>query len=141
MNAAMTRHPAWQATGWREWAEALVNGGYPLAGCRVMGRFAGKPELPATLQDDHAPTTGDPDALAGDFARAPGDFALGLRLFRAQRAAGRREDALRTLATLSKLPGAPAYLGYLEARLRMATGDGVGAWEAWGRYLQHSGQG
>lgn len=139
MAAAMNRHPTWQSVGWREWAEALVLEDKPLEACRLANRFAPQPTLPTVLTTSPAPP-GDPDALARHFERVPGDFALGLRLFRAQRAAGRTDDALATLTTLSKPANAPAYLGFLEAQLRAQTGDGVGAWQAWERYLQGSGQ-
>lgn len=141
LTAILEKHPDWQPLAWRPWAAALAGAGEPERACALADHFAPTPTLPPALRDD-APlsTTTEPrsiEALERVFAGSRGGLAPGLELLRAQRAAGQRTEALATLRELSARAAAPpAYLFYLEARLRAEGRDWPRAWVAWEKYFE-----
>ncbi len=130
--ASMTLHPAWQALGWRWWAEARGRAGTPEAwqeACHIAARHLPKPDVPA-LEDSRSLAQLQ-RVVVGNFD----DAAAVLALYRAQRVAGDSAGALQTLHQITVRADAPSYFSYLEAQLATETGQWKTGWEAWERYL------
>ncbi|HST29348.1 MAG TPA: O-antigen ligase family protein [Chthoniobacterales bacterium] len=69
--------------------------------------------------------------LESQFRVAPDNYAIGYELYRAQKQAGRTDDALQTVRHFSEHRGAPPYWKYLEAQLWAEKQDYERAWKAW----------
>jgi O-antigen ligase len=129
--AQMTRRPQWQPWGWRWWADACARGGAYEEACRIATRFAMPPAVPAPGEGESLSRA----ELEQQAAAAPGDAALALRLYRAQKLAGDLPAALAALRGISAVPGAPAYFLYLQAIAAADAGDWTASWNAWQDYL------
>jgi hypothetical protein len=73
-----------------------------------------------------------PPALASaevGFAREPASIVAGYLQFRAQMAAEKPDDALRTLQALSALPNCPAYVAYLRGKILAGRAQWEAAWQ------------
>ncbi len=132
LTANMALHPAWQSLGWRWWAEACGRAGTPEAwreACNIVAPHIPKPDVP-TLEDSRSLVQ-----LQRATESNPDDAAAVLALYRAQRAADNRADALLGLHRIIARGDAPTYFSYLEAQLAMETGQWQTGWEAWQRFL------
>ena len=69
--------------------------------------------------------------LESQFRVAPDNYAIGYELYRAQKDAGRTDDALQTVRHFSEHRAAPAYWKYLEAQLWAEKQNYERAWKAW----------
>jgi O-antigen ligase len=127
----MARRPEWQPWGWRWWADACARGGAYEEACRIATRFATPPAVPAA-GDGESLSQADLEQQA---AAAPGDAALALRLFRAQKMTGDLPAARAALRRISAAPGAPAYFLYLQAVTAADAADWTASWNAWQDYL------
>ena len=137
LDAAMAAHPAWQKIGWRWWATACGKIGQEEQACGIARRYASSPRIPPTLSGTAMRPLAD---LEGEVARAPKDPAAALQLYRAQRAAGDSEAALRSLHRITVQRGCPPYFYYLEALQAAEVGQWVAGWDAWGQYLEQTSQ-
>ena len=133
--AQMKQRPQWQPWGWRWWADACARSGADEEACRIVARFAAPPVVPGPGEGESLARA----ELEQQAAAAPGDAALALRLYRAQKLAGDLPAALSALRRISAVPGAPAYFFYLQAVTAADAGDWPGSWEAWQEYLGASG--
>jgi O-antigen ligase/tetratricopeptide (TPR) repeat protein len=131
----MGKRPQWQAQGWRWWADACARGGAYEEACRIVTRFAVPPAVPSAGNVEPLPGA----ELAQQAEAAPGDAALALRLYRAQKQAGDLPAALTTLRRIRAVPGAPAYFLYLQALTAAEAGDWAASWNAWQDYLGATG--
>ena len=69
--------------------------------------------------------------LESQFRTAPDNYAIGYELYRAQKEAGRIDDALNTLRHFSERRNAPTYFKYLESQLWAEKQNYERAWNAW----------
>ena len=69
--------------------------------------------------------------LESQFRSAPDNYAVGYSLYRAQKQAGRIDDALETVRHFSEHSNSPAYWKYLEAQLWAEKQNYDRAWKAW----------
>ena len=130
--AGMSSHPAWQATGWRWWAEACARAETPEAwqtACKIVAPHVPKPDVP-TISDSRSLAQ-----LRRAAAVVSDDPALTLALYRAQQAAADLDGALTTVRRMTRRVDSPAYFTYFEAQLATDAGQWKIAWEAWQRYL------
>jgi O-antigen ligase len=129
--ARLARRPDWQRQAWRWWADASAHTGAYEQACGIVARFAPPPAVPALEEVETMPRT----ELEQEAAAAPGDAALALRLYAAEKKAGNGSAALAAVRRIAAVPGAPAYFHYLEATAAAETGDWEGSWNAWQEYL------
>ncbi|MEO5753477.1 MAG: O-antigen ligase family protein [Chthoniobacterales bacterium] len=130
---AVAAHPDWMEFAWpgaardhaqrREFQEAW----------EIVRQHAAKPPLPEAAAGESIAT------LEQKFAASPGDYAVGYALYRAQKEAGRTDDALATLRHFTALSDAPAYFYYLQAEGWAEKQNWERAWEAWQEYIAASG--
>jgi O-antigen ligase len=130
--ARMARRPDWQRLGWRWWADACGKQGDYQRGCEIDARFAPPPVLPRMEEVEVVPRAD----LAQEAAAAPGDAALALRLYAAEKKAGEWPAALAAVRRIAAVPDSPGYFHYLEALAAAQTGDWAGSWNAWQDYLR-----
>ena len=69
--------------------------------------------------------------LESQFRASPDNYAVGFELYRAQKQAGRIDDALNTVRHFSDRRSSPAYFHYLEAQLWAEKQNYDRAWSAW----------
>ena len=69
--------------------------------------------------------------LESQFRAAPDNYAIGYDLYRAQKQAGRTDDALQTIRHFSEHRAAPGYFRYIEAQLWAEKQNYERAWQAW----------
>jgi len=69
--------------------------------------------------------------LESQFRVAPDNYAIGYELYRAQKQAGRIDDALQTVRHFSEHRSSPAYFKYIEAELWVEKQNWERAWKAW----------
>jgi uncharacterized membrane protein len=69
--------------------------------------------------------------LESQFRGAPDNYAIGYELYRAQKQAGRTDDALQTVRHFSEHKASPAYFKYVEAELWAEKQNYERAWKAW----------
>jgi O-Antigen ligase len=69
--------------------------------------------------------------LESQFRASPDNYAIGYELYRAQKLAGRTDDALNTLRHFSERRNSPAYFKYLESQLWAEKQNYERAWKAW----------
>ncbi len=132
--AAMDGHPAWQALGWRWWADAAARSGTPeaaRAACEIVARYATKPEVPPA-GNAARPLMELQRELRAD---APEPAAV-LALYRAQVAANDPAGALDTLGKITPCADCPAYFHYLEAQTAAGLARWPESWRAWQQYLR-----
>jgi O-antigen ligase len=127
--AKLEASPEWRQDGW-QWLAMLHAERKDYEGaCRIARESSRGPTIPK-------PTATRPLAeLQRSFRLRPNDFATGLQLFSAQRAAGQSDDALETLRALQAVREAPSYLVFIEAELREERKEWEKAWAAWLRFL------
>ena len=77
--------------------------------------------------------------LESQFRVAPDNYAIGYELYRAQKQAGRIDDALQTVRHFSEHRSSPAYFKYIEAELWVEKQNWERAWKAWEAF--HAAQG
>jgi hypothetical protein len=69
--------------------------------------------------------------LESQFRVARDNYAIGYELYRAQKLAGRIDDALQTVRHFSEHRSSPAYFKYIEAELWVEKQNWERAWKAW----------
>jgi hypothetical protein len=69
--------------------------------------------------------------LESQFRASRDNYAIGYELYRAQKQAGRIDDALQTVRHFSEHKNSPAYFKYLEAQLWAEKQNYERAWKAW----------
>jgi hypothetical protein len=69
--------------------------------------------------------------LESQFRASPDNYAIGYELCRAQKQAGRIDDALQTVRHFSERNNSPAYFHFLEAQLWSEKQNYERAWNAW----------
>ena len=69
--------------------------------------------------------------LESQFRVAPDNYAIGYELYRAQKQAGRIDDALQTIRHFSEHKASPAYFKYIESQLWAEKQNYERAWKAW----------
>ena len=69
--------------------------------------------------------------LESQFRVSPDNYAIGYELYRAQKQAGRIDDALQTVRHFSEHKASPAYFKYIEAELWAEKQNWERAWKAW----------
>lgn len=126
--AEMSRHPDWLGDGWLLLARAEAAQGQYREALQLAQRFGPKPPLP-NLQEGRPLAT-----LEREFFLNRGDLLKGLALYRAQRLAGKNQDALETVRKLGALSSPPYYLQELESELEGELGHWEQAWVAWQTY-------
>jgi hypothetical protein len=118
-------HPELLPEGWRSAALLAVGRGAFQEACELASKYAPRPSFPPLTPDQSL------QALERQFSRQPQNLLTGIQLVRAQTAAGAQRDALRTLARIRQLPGAPSYLAFEQATLLTALKEWEQAWQIW----------
>lgn len=122
---AIQIRPDWQKQAWRFLAEYYAAQNDFQAAYETVRRFASPPLLPKV--ELH----GTRRELETQFLLAPDDLTKGLSLFTAQIQEEKTDDALETLRRMQRMPHAPSYLWFLEARSHARREDWENAWKAW----------
>ena len=95
------------------------------AAYELSERYTRPPAMPeVTSAASHRET------WSGTISSMPNDLQYGIDLFFAQRKLGRDKEALKTLLSLAKTPGRPAYILYLEAQIYGEQKEWEKAWQA-----------
>ncbi len=124
MNAALLEHPAWQTTGWKFLAQhQAAQEDFQMASLTAY-RYLPPPVMPTLTADQSL------NQLQTYFADHPHDIARGVMLAQMQTGLNRTEDALATLAVLSRQKDCPRYVYYLQGRLQMKMKQWQEAWSS-----------
>lgn len=126
--AAMNARPAWQALGWRWWADACARAGDFRQAVEIVTRFAPAPRLPPAPV--HPRTAED---LLSASAGSPDDPALAVQMYYARAAMPR--EARETVGRVAAERGCPTYFYWLHAQLLAEAQEWEPAWRAWESYL------
>jgi len=125
LNQEIQKHPDWLSYAWFGIAkyDASKNdfrAAYELA--QKYGELAALPRITskASLLE-----------LESQFRGAPDNYAIGYELYRAQKQAGRTDDALQTIRHFSEHKASPAYFKHIEADLWAEKQNYERAWKAW----------
>ena len=129
LSRAVQQNPNWLPYAWFGIAkyDASKNdfrGAYELT--RKYGEPAAMPRL-------NSPEKAESDLvrLESQFRASPDNYAIGYELYRAQKQAGRIDDALNTVRHFSDRRNSPTYFHYLEAELWAEKQNYDRAWNAW----------
>jgi O-antigen ligase len=128
---SVEQHPDWLSYAWFGIAkfDASKNdfhAAYDLA--EKYGEPAALPRLSSTVNSKFG---SDLMRLESQFRASPDSYAIGYELYRAQKQAGRTDDALQTVRHFSERKNTPAYWKYLEAELWAEKQTYDRAWNAW----------
>ena len=126
--AKLLAEPTWQEDGWPYLARAFAEQKEFERAYRLAMKFATVPALPQPVIGKQL------TELELAFKTRPDDISVGLDLYSTQRAAGKNDEAMATLAALGKLPHRPAYLAFLEAQFMADLDDWEKAWNAWWKF-------
>lgn len=125
LSRATAEHPDWLQYAWFGLAKSKA----------IKGDFRGAYELTERYGDPVAlpriNSSADILQLESQYRGAPDNYAIGFALYRAQKQAGRIDDALQTVRHFSEHGNSPAYWKYLEAQLWAEKQTYDRAWKAW----------
>jgi hypothetical protein len=126
LSREIEQHPNWLQYAWFGLAKYKASKGDFRGACQLMESYGEPVALPRI-------SSGTPDLLQleSQFRAAPDSYAIGYALYRAQKEAGRTDDALETVRHFSERANTPSYWKYLEAQLWADKGDYERAWKAW----------
>ncbi len=136
LSEAIRARPAWQAFGWRSWANAEHRLDHLPEACAIMAKHAPPPELPPAAPGEAKVSRAE---LEQGAAGNVGDPLFALRRFRARRSDGDLPGALAALRPITARADGPFYFSYLEAQTAGDAGLWSQAWEAWVRYADARG--
>ena len=135
LSRAVEQHPDWLSYAWFGIAKYRASkndfrGAYDLT--EKYGEPAAMPRFDTKTSDS------DLMRLESQFRASPDSYAIGYQLYRAQKQAGRIDDALTTVRHFSERRGTPGYWKYLESQLWVEKQSYDRAWNAWLKF--HQGQ-
>jgi hypothetical protein len=134
---AVQQHPTWLSYAWFGIAKYdAVKGDFRAA--YDLGQKYGEP---APMPRITASGSGQPDLiqLESKFRGSPDNYMIGYELYRAQKQAGRTDDALQTVRHFSERKGTPAYWSFAEAELWAEEQSYERAWSAWVKFHETQG--
>ena len=119
------QHPDWLPYAWFGLAKSKASQGDFRGAYGLTERYGEPAPLPRINSG------ADILQLESQFRSAPDNYAVGYSLYRAQKQAGRIDDALQTVRHFSERSNSPAYWKYLEAQLWAEKQTYDRAWSAW----------
>jgi hypothetical protein len=130
LNRAIEQHPDWCSYAWFGIAkyDAVKNDFH--AAYDLAQKYGDPPAMPRFSSSTN-PGGLDLIRLESQFRASPDSYAIGYDLYRAQKQAGRTDDALQAVRHFSERKDTPAYWKYLEAQLWAEKQDYDRAWKAW----------
>jgi tetratricopeptide (TPR) repeat protein len=125
LSRATEAHVDWLPYAWFGLAKYHASKNDFKAACELTERYGEPVALPRVSSN------ADLLQLESQYRVAPDNFAIGYELYRAQKHAGRIDDALQTVRHFSERANSPAYWKYLEAQLWAEKQNYERAWKAW----------
>jgi hypothetical protein len=129
LQRAIEQHPTWISYAWfgiakYDASKKDFRAAYDLT--QKYGEPALMPRISSTAKGDS-----DLLRLESQFRASSDNYAIGYALYRAQKQAGRTDDALQTVRHFSERKASPAYWRYLESQLWTEKQNYERAWAAW----------
>ena len=129
LERAIEQHPAWISYAWFGIAKYDASRNDFRAAYDLTQKY-GEPALMPRM-NSAAKSDFDLLRLESQFRASPDNYAIGYALCRAQKQAGRADDALQTVRHFSERKGSPAYWRYLESQLWAEKQNYERAWKTW----------
>jgi hypothetical protein len=123
--AAIEQHPKWLEYAWLGMSKYYAQKKDFRAAYELTQRYGEPVALP------RVEGTSSIDDLQKRLYGSPDNYGVGYALYRAQKQAGRLDDALLTARHFSERVNAPAYFHYLEAQCWAEKENWERAWSAW----------
>src|ERR1700730_3697754 len=130
LKRAIEQHPDWSSYAWFGIAKYDAGKNDFHAAYDLAQKYGEPPAMPRFSSSTN-PGGLDLMRLESQFRASPDSYAIGYDLYRAQKQAGRTDDALQAVRHFSERKDTPAYWKYLEAQLWAEKQDYVRAWKAW----------
>jgi Flp pilus assembly protein TadD len=131
---AIQQHPDWLSYAWYGMAKCHASKNDFRAAYNLTQKYGDPAALPRISSNANHQSDSDLLRLESQFRASPDNYAIGYELYRAQKQAGRTDDALMTLRHFSERRNSPAYFKYLEAQLWAEKQDYERAWKAWNAF-------
>ncbi len=125
LSRATEQHPDWLPYAWLGLAKYDASKNDFRAAYELTQKYGEPVALPRIS------ASADLLQLESQFRAAADNYAIGYSLYRAQKQAGRIDDALQTIRHFSERANSPAYFKYLEAQLWAEKQNYERAWKAW----------
>ena len=125
LSRATDAHPDWLPYAWFGLAKYQARKGDFKKACELTETYGEPVALPRISSN------ADLLQLESQYRVAPDNLVIGYELYRAQKQAGRTDDALQTVRHFSARPNSPTYWKYLEAQLWAEKKNYDRAWAAW----------
>jgi hypothetical protein len=130
LNRAIEQHPDWSSYAWFGIAKYDAGKNDFHAAYDLAQKYGEPPAMPRFSSSTN-PGGLDLMRLESQFRASPDSYAIGYDLYRAQKQAGRTDDALQAVRHFSERKDTPAYWKYLEAQLWAEKQNYDRAWKAW----------
>ena len=125
LSRATDTHPDWLPYAWFGLAKYQARKGDFKKACELTETYGEPVALPRISSN------ADLLQLESQYRVAPDNLVIGYELYRAQKQAGRTDDALQTVRHFSARSNSPTYWKYLEAQLWAEKKNYDRAWAAW----------
>ena len=125
LTLAIRQHPKWLEYAWLGMSKYYAQKKDFRAAYELTQRYGEPVALPRVEGNSSI------DDLQKRLYAAPDNYGVGYALYRAQKRAGRLDDALLTARHFSERASAPAYFHYLEAQCWAEKENWERAWTAW----------
>jgi O-antigen ligase len=125
LSREVEQHPDWLPYAWLGLAKYHASKNDFRAAYKLTEQYGEPVALPRVSSNASL------EQLESRYRSAPDNFAIGYELYRAQKQAGRIDDALMTVRHFSERGNSPAYFHYLEAELWAEKQNWDRAWNAW----------
>ena len=134
---AVQRHPAWLSYAWFGIAKYDAGKGDFRAAYDLGQKYGEPAPMPRITSSGNGQV--DLIQLESKFRGSPDNYMVGYELYRAQKQAGRTDDALQTVRHFSERKGTPAYWRFAEAQLWAEKQNYERAWKAWVKFHEIQG--
>jgi uncharacterized membrane protein len=131
LSREVEQHLDWLPYAWFGLAKYKAGRGDFRGAYELTERYGEPVALPRISSSANGQSGSDILQLESQFRSSPDNYAIGYALFRAQKQAGRIDDALQTVRHFSERSGTPAYWKYLEGQLWAEKQNYERAWKAW----------
>ena len=126
---AVQQHPDWLSYAWFGMAKYDAGKNDFRSAYNLTQKYGEPAAMPRTPSSTNS--NSDLLRLESQFRASPDNYTVGYELYRAQKQAGRTDDALDTLRHFSERRNSPTYFKYLESQLWAEKQDYERAWKAW----------
>jgi hypothetical protein len=125
------KHPAWLSYAWFGIAKYDASKNDFRTAYDLTQKYGEPAPMPRISSGATNQSGSELVRLESQFRGSPDSYLIGYQLYRAQKKAGRTDDALQTVRHFSERKGTPAYWRYIESQLWAEKQNYERAWKAW----------